>query len=370
MACGHCQLVKVLQCVPRGYSLHLWSDGHYSFEERFDGAGAARVRSGDSACLGRGVCSGAVGGGGTGAALRVGDGLACEGVCGGHGGVAVADETGERRGCEESSGRDGEAAASGVEGAVRGDRAATVDVERAEVGGGGSSGGGAGGEATTGEACVQRGPNWQKNVEKRARRKLNKEKNHTVPEWRRKDVRAPFHKGAFADCSTETQRELRETRARMLVERNKAEVVRAEHERRKMEARLSSRVVEQEVETARLRGLEDYEKLVKANNDRYPVGYVETLLSAGVQPSDVGFASPVNSVSPSSSISMVELKKRESALVAVTARAIELESRAVAAEKKTVEMETVEVELRRTQRELSDMKRGQRQGYGFSSWST
>jgi len=167
----------------------------------------------------------------------------------------------------------------------------------------------------------------------RRERKVNEDES--VPEWRRKDARASVHKGAFADCSDEVQKRLRESRAEMLVAKNRAAVVQAEHERQRTEARLQARVIEQEVECARLRGVAEYEKLAETHNKKFPGGYTETLLSVGLKTmSDADMPSLTSgSVSPDSSISVAELKRKNDALIAMTAKIAELELKVMKKEK-------------------------------------
>lgn len=193
------------------------------------------------------------------------------------------------------------------------------------------------------------GPNWERNCERRRKKKENKKRKHTerfvvgsgskveergvngeagfeaVPEWRRKDVRATYHKGAFADCSEVVQRKLRDSRALMLVAKNEAAVVEAEHRRRTVEARLKSRMVEEEVEKKRLVLAAENQKLLEAKLAKLPAGYAKTLCSMGLE-SIVGTPSlSSGSVSPDSSISVAELKRKEAALELMTVRIAELE---------------------------------------------
>jgi len=145
-----------------------------------------------------------------------------------------------------------------------------------------------------------------------------------VPEWRRKDVRATFHKGAFADCSVEVQRELRDTRAKMLVEKNRVALVQAEQERRRLEARLQARMVEEEVEKKRLELVVENQRLQSARAALQPAGYAETLCSLGLESSVETPSLSLGSVSPSSSISVAELREREAATRALVAQVAEL----------------------------------------------
>jgi len=188
------------------------------------------------------------------------------------------------------------------------------------------------GESTVGGSLVA--DRTEKNRAKRRRKVIAKRRKREqatagcvpdtqafVPEWRRKDPKAAVHKGVFSDCSLAMQEQLRESRAKMLVAKNAAAAVRAEHDKRLLEAKMKSCYIEEDVDCQRLESKKKYERLTAEYYASRPAGYAETLLSCGVSVPSL----TSNSVSPSSSASMAEFKRMQDALKAVLARVAELE---------------------------------------------
>lgn len=247
-------LAVLLDRVPSGKSLHIWSDGHCSFEDKYDGSSEVASNFAKSPVMGTWLGSGD--GGFTFADLvRAIDRLEGQGVSDGRGDSAnVGGSPGVGRGEAGGAGAAGGVAA-GSSGNIQRDHAACVA-------GSGTRGQG----AKTTNDVDGRGPNWARNREWKETKRAKKAKKKatvpesSVPEWRRKDVRAMYHTGAFADCSDATKKELRETRAQMLVAKNRAEASRAAHEQRRLDARLRCRLVEEEVEVARIETGKKYEK--------------------------------------------------------------------------------------------------------------
>jgi len=131
--------------------------------------------------------------------------------------------------------------------------------------------------------------------------------SNVVPEWRRKDARGAFHKGAFSECPVDVQESLRDSRAAMLVAKNQAAAAEARARARQFDARLKSRLIEEEVERNRL----EHEKKMKALRDEAssPQGFAETVVSALETPSLSD-----GSVSPDSSISVAEVHNKDRAI--------------------------------------------------------
>lgn len=128
-----------------------------------------------------------------------------------------------------------------------------------------------------------------------------------VPDWRRKNPGGAVHKGVFSECSDEIQKSLCETRAKMLIAKNKAVAAEAEARTRQAEARLQSRMLEEEVERSRLEHEKKLNSLRKELDP--PQGFPESIISALETPSlsDGG-------ISPDSSISVAEVHAKDRAI--------------------------------------------------------
>lgn len=142
-----------------------------------------------------------------------------------------------------------------------------------------------------------------------------------VPEWRRKAPKAAVHKGVFSSCSEVVQQELVDTRARMLVARNRAAEVKAEADRRRLEAQLGSQSIESEVEVRRLRMEKEYVGLAQSKHDAMSVGFAETVVSSGLQSViSVPSLDGSGSVSPDSSVSVAMVKRMEGVISCLSAK--------------------------------------------------
>jgi len=128
-----------------------------------------------------------------------------------------------------------------------------------------------------------------------------------VPEWRRRDPSASFHKGVFSGCPSTVQDSLRDSRAEMLIAKNKTAAAEAEAKRRQVEAKLKSRLLEEEVERSRL----EHEKKMKVlrAEGAAPQGFAETIVTALETPSLSD-----GSISPDSSISVAEVHAKDRAI--------------------------------------------------------
>jgi len=156
-----------------------------------------------------------------------------------------------------------------------------------------------------------------------------------LPEWRRQGPRAPYHRSAFADCSVAVRTELRESRAKMLVEKNKTALVEAECNRRRMEAKLKCQVIEREVEAARLKAEAETNRLIAEKMAKLPPGFAETIVSEGLESVfTVPQSLSSGSISPNSSVSVDMVMKMENALTKMAVRLQELESKNEALEAK------------------------------------
>lgn len=213
---------------------------------------------------------------------------------------------GEANQCEDvsgcSSGLDG-ATTCGGSGGADGCGSQSVDTDDGVVFG----------EHGNGCDGVSRGRHWRRNRARRERkRKL--ESGEVCG-------RAVRYDGYFSSCSADLQVELRETRAKMLVEQNKASLLKAEVEGVRARALLEARLVETEVEQRRLK-VDKWCKAAScgssASGDASRVQTVSTSAGGSGMPSLTG------SVSPSSSISVEELHKLERKCASLEVKVVEL----------------------------------------------
>jgi len=151
----------------------------------------------------------------------------------------------------------------------------------------------------------------------------------TTPEWRRKNPGAALHKGYFSECSEETQRGLRESRAKMLMAKNEALEAKAKMDAIRAKAAVKSRNVEQLAELNRLRTEAKLKVAMESKFGKdFESGFAETIVENGLE-GVCGTPSLSNgSVSPDSSISVAEVKKMERAIQKLTeeVRAVKLEN--------------------------------------------
>jgi len=153
-----------------------------------------------------------------------------------------------------------------------------------------------------------------------------------VPEWRRQSPRAPYHRSAFADCSDDVRRELRESRAKMLVEKNRVAVVEAECNRRRLQAKLNCQVIEREVETARLKAEAESKRLIDEKMAKMPAGFAETVVSAGLESVfTVPQSLNTSSISPNSSVSVDFVVKMERTVESLAGKVNDLQAKLDAA---------------------------------------
>lgn len=183
-------------------------------------------------------------------------------------------------------------------------------------------------------------------------------------DWRQKGG-VGVHRGVFSGCSEETQVGLRESRARMLIARNNAAAVDAEKQQRFSEAKLKSRMIEEDVERARLELQKKMVELRGSTEDSIVGGFAETIASALSAPSLSD-----GSVSPDSSVSVAELHRKDQAIRMLVKDREEADQRIKALEAKFVELQLSRKvdETRFPRFHGGEPKKKQYGGAGYSSW--
>jgi hypothetical protein len=166
------------------------------------------------------------------------------------------------------------------------------------------------GEDRLGRFQVVRGPNWERNNERRKKKKLAKANKKlvdrdpsvgSVPEWRRRAGTAgtaSVSRGYFSELSADVQVELKETRAKLLIEKNKRELL---QEQQKVKFYSSPMAAVGEV----MKALAVVERVAKKENDGKILGWVKSV-SESYASSVSGVSEPVtvaSSVSANSSSS-------------------------------------------------------------------